>query len=122
MMTGASFTASGRVPKTTSAFRMLATRVWATSIVERRRLRSWPAPVLAGKAANERSVREQVAPPHPPRLLRKPPRPLKSRVLHQAWSSADLPRDDVERASDAHREGHAEAFPIAVQPELLLRA
>src|SRR5262249_30499440 len=121
--TGASFTASGRVPMKIRMLRFAAMQIPRSllpALPGRRPTEAARDDFKTGEPA-EFTVVGEVAPPELARLHHKPPEPLHARHLHPVWRALDEAGEHVEAAADADDDGHPKALAVALDPHLLER-
>src|SRR5689334_14610695 len=121
--TGASFTASGRVPMKTRMLRFAAMaipRSLLPALTGRRPTEAARDDFKAGEPA-EFAVVGEVAPPELARLHDEPPEPLHARHLHPVRRALDEAGQHVEAAADADDDRNAEPLAVTLDPHLLER-
>ena len=120
--TGASLTASGRVPMKTRMLRVVVTALSPlASLVARcgRRSAQAAGDDLPAGEPDELAVGGEVALPQLAGLHQEPPEPLQPQRLHPARGAPDEAGQHVEAAAHAHDDGHLEALAVALAPGLL---
>src|SRR5262249_11775963 len=122
--TGASLTASGRVPMKTRMLRFAVMAIFPRSSLSalpgRRPPEAAREDFKAGEPA-ELAVVGEVALPELARLHHKPPEPLHARHLHPMWRALDESGQHVEAAADADNDRHLKPLTMPFDPHLLER-
>src|SRR5271165_2282029 len=120
--TGASLTASGRVPMKTAMLRVVVRALSPLAslvALDGRLLAQAAGDNLPAGEPDELAVGGEVALPQLSGLHQEPPEPLQPRQLEPARGPLNVAGQDIEAAAYPQDNGHVEALPVALAPGLL---